>query len=61
MKVEEEELECLSPTVEVFKKIFEIKYQYLKEMQVEQVKLKHELKKYKVIASKLHMQLNRIY
>ena len=46
--------------MENLKDISEIRYQSLKEIQVKQVKLKRELKNYKVIASKLHRQLNPI-
>ena len=56
----EGELECLYKTVENIKKLFEIKYQYLKDIQVEQVNLKWELKNYKVLSSKLHKQMNWI-
>ena len=60
IKGKETELECLLPTVEKIKELVKIKDQSLKEIQVEQVNLKHELKKDKGPASKLHTQLNWI-
>ena len=42
------------------KVLFEIQYKYLKEIQVEQLYLKHKLKSYKVMASNIHRKMNQI-
>ena len=46
--------------MENLKELFEMEYQYLKEIKMEEVNLKRELKKYKVLAFKRNRQLNRM-
>ena len=43
------------------KELFWIEDQYVNEIQVEQVNLKGELKKYKGLSSKLHNNMNPAY
>ena len=47
--------------MENIKDIFEIKDQYLNQIQAEEVKLKHELKKYKTLDYRGHRKMNQIY